>query len=45
MAEPWTMEDEATLKELRRRKAKHDRDATRQRRYSPKKKKEEVRIK
>lgn len=35
--QPWTEEDEKQLKELRRRKAKHLRDATRVRKYGPKK--------
>ena len=35
MSETWTSKDENNLKELRRRKAKHIRDQTRQRAYSP----------
>jgi hypothetical protein len=33
--EVWTEQDEQQLKKLRRRKAKHLRDAKRQRKYSP----------
>ena len=33
--EVWTAQDEQQLKVLRRRKAKHLRDAKRQRKYSP----------
>ena len=35
MIQPLTPEEEAQLKELRRRKAKIQRDATRVRKYSP----------
>jgi len=35
MTEKWTEQDEQELKKLRRRKAKHLRDGTRQRKYSP----------
>jgi hypothetical protein len=35
MSSEWTDQDEQQLKELRRRKAKHLRDAKRQRKYSP----------
>jgi hypothetical protein len=38
MTEEWTPEDEAKLKELRRRKAKQIRDQTRQRKYTLRKK-------
>lgn len=40
MTETWTSEDEAKLKELRRRKARHIRDQKRQRKFSPRIKKE-----
>jgi hypothetical protein len=35
MAQPLTPEEEEQLKQLRRRKAKHLRDAKRQRKYTP----------
>jgi hypothetical protein len=35
MTDPWTPEDEANLKDLRRRKAKVIRDKTRKNKYSP----------
>lgn len=37
MAQPLTPEEEEQLKELRRRKAKINRDQTRVRKYSPRK--------
>jgi hypothetical protein len=35
MTEKWTDQDEQELKKLRRRKAKHIRDETRQRKFTP----------
>ena len=40
MTEPWTEEDQKQLNELRKRKAKFDRDKTRVRKYGPKKRKD-----